>query len=612
MLTERRRSAFPTDLFVRVGIAWATISALLLVVNWGAISTMRFPDPDDTMRLVQVRDLLNGQGWFDVRQYRVDAPGAGVLMHWSRIVDLPLALAILILTPVLGAASAESAALVITPLIALGAAMLLAARIAWRLLGDQETLFTALVLAACVPVIFQLGPMRIDHHGWQMVCALAAMNGLMARCAVVGGRVIGVSLATWLMISIEGLPLAAVIYAVLALRWLRDPKQRVWLVNAIQGLAVACTGLFVLTRGLGDLSTYCDAISPLHMAMFVWGALVLSLLGRAEPIPFALRLGGFAVAGGGALALLLYSAPQCATGGGFSELDPLVHDYWYINVKEGMPIWRQTLTVALQYAVTPLIGLYAAIRLALRSHDWLRQFWIDYAIILGASFVISLLVARAGAVACLIAAPPLAWQVHRWLRAVRHIDRPFPRAGALLTIGCALLPTLPLTIAGLIAPAQARIENPALAHQKMSDCRIEQSAAILDTLEPGEIFAPLDIAPTLLMVSHHSVLATGHHRGNETMRLVIHIALGSAEEAQAALQARGTRYLALCPNLDEPRNYVFAAPRGLTADLLEGRTPDWLEPIETAPGTTFQLWRIARTEQEQVARSVLASGLMPG
>ena len=48
------------------------------------------PDTDDAMRLVQVRDLLAGQGWFDMVQHRL-MPPEGASMHWSRLVDAPLA-----------------------------------------------------------------------------------------------------------------------------------------------------------------------------------------------------------------------------------------------------------------------------------------------------------------------------------------------------------------------------------------------------------------------------------------------------------------------------------------------------------------------------------------
>ncbi|MEL6238418.1 MAG: hypothetical protein AAFQ90_07465 [Pseudomonadota bacterium] len=592
MLVERRQNAFPAQFVLRIGAAWCVISGLLLLVNWSAISAMRFPDPDDTMRLIQVRDWLGGQSWFDVTQHRVDAPGGGVPMHWSRIVDLPLAFIIVILTPFLGSANAEIAALVITPLLALGAAMALAGRIAWHLLGDEETTLTALLMAVCVPVIFQLGPMRIDHHGWQLVCAMAAMNGLMVRSSMLSGRIIGASLAVWMMISIEGLPLAAVFCALLALRWLRDRSQRWALVGAMQTLALTCTGLFLVTRGISDFAAYCDAISPVHLTMFLWGAIVLSVLARVEPVPFAVLISGFGVAAGGALAILLMTAPQCAGGGGFAQLDPLVYDHWYINIKEGMPIWQQSLTRVLQYAVTPLLGLFAAMHLAHRSHDWLRGFWSDYAIILGASFVIALLVTRAGAVACLIAMPPLAWQVRRWLRAIRTIDRPLPRFGVLLLVACALLPTFPVSLSALVLPAKAQVAKSPTGLLNASECRIEDSAPILNALPAGEIYAPLDIAPKLLVVSHHSVVATAHHRGEEGLRVVIATALGSSKAAGETLRRRGSSFVALCPGLYELLYYAGAAPDGFAADLARGRAPDWLEPIETAPGTSFKLWRV--------------------
>lgn len=604
MLVERRQGAFPSDFLLRVGVAWGLIGAMLVAINWGAISAMRFPDPDDTMRLIQVRDLLNGQSWFDVTQYRVNAPEGGVAMHWSRLVDIPLVLIVFVLTPIFGSAGAEMAALILVPLITLGIVMLLAARIAWRLLGEEETTLTALILAVCVPVVFQLGPMRIDHHGWQLVCALVAMNGLMARNPAVGGRVIGAGFGVWLTISVEGLPLAAATFAVLALRWLRDRQDRVILVSAIGSLVLTTAALFALTRGFGDLATYCDALSPLHIAIFGWGAVVLTALGRLEPLPPAARIGGFALAAGGALGAMLYVAPQCASGGGFDALDPLVREHWYLNVSEGMPVWQQTLSVALQYVVTPLIGLFAAINLASHSREWLRRFWADYAMILAASLVISLLVARAGAVACLIAAPPLAWQLNRWLRAIRVMNRPLPRIGAMALVACALLPTLPISVSQLVMPARAEIASvqPAQSTLKSSQCEIESSVTALNALETAEIFAPLDIAPTLLLVSAHSVPATSHHRGNNGMRDVITTALGSSEEARRALASRGSRYVAACIGLAELNNYAFAAPDSFAADLTQGRVPKWLEPIETAQGTSFRLWRITQVESSSPAR----------
>ena len=52
--------------------------------------TGAFFDTDDAMRAVELRDFLAGQSWFDLTAHRLDPPN-GLQMHWSRIVDVALA-----------------------------------------------------------------------------------------------------------------------------------------------------------------------------------------------------------------------------------------------------------------------------------------------------------------------------------------------------------------------------------------------------------------------------------------------------------------------------------------------------------------------------------------
>jgi len=594
MLVERRRSAFTGELLIRIALAWLLVSALLLATNLASIRAFAFPDPDDAMRLVQLRDFLAGQGWFDLTQHRVNTAGGGLSMHWSRLVDLPLIAVVGGLAPFIGQADAELAALIAVPLATLGLAMLLAGRIAWRLLGEEATTMSAIVMALSVPLLFQFSPLRIDHHGWQIVLALAAMNGLMARNARHGGWVSGLAIAAWLSISIEGLPLAAAICGVAALRWWRNRAERVWLVHTMQGLAAGSILFFLATRGVSDLVTYCDAIGPVHIGMFCWGALVLGATAAAEPMPRAGLLVGFLIAGAGALGFYIVSVPQCAAGGGFAGMDPLVQQYWYRFVGEGMPIWRQPVDIALQIVALPLLGLFASVRLALRSHEWLRRWWIDYSLILLSALLVALFVARAGAVAAALAAAPVGWQLHMWLRATRSMRRPTMRVLALAGMACALLPALPLMLLTMAIPVQAS-NAPASAPtalSKASACDVASSAALLNRLPVGEIYAPLDIGPQLLLHTHHRVIATGHHRGQDGMLFVIENALADPSAARAALAQRGTSYVALCPGLNEASLYRAAQPNGFVAALSEGEGPEWLEPIAVDERGGLHVWRI--------------------
>src|SRR3546814_13097967 len=74
------------------------------------------------MRLRQVRGLLDGQGWYDLRQYRLNPPG-GFDIHWSRLVDLPIAGLILLFKPFVGTGEAERLACGIAPLLPLSITM---------------------------------------------------------------------------------------------------------------------------------------------------------------------------------------------------------------------------------------------------------------------------------------------------------------------------------------------------------------------------------------------------------------------------------------------------------------------------------------------------------
>ncbi|MGX7951047.1 hypothetical protein ACWPM1_00635 [Tsuneonella sp. HG249] len=591
LLVERRRPAFTPDLLLRVALAWAMICGLLLVTNLSAILAFQFPDPDDTLRLIQVRDLLAGQGWFDLAQHRVDAPNGGVEMHWSRLVDLPLAAVILSLRGMIGQGAAETVALIGVPLITFGLALLLAGRIAWRLVGDEAAGFACLAMALSVPVIEQLRPMRIDHHGWQIVCALAVMNALMARRPWIGAWAAGLGLAIWLSISIEGLPLAAAICGVAALRWLRDRHECAWFVGTMQGLAVGSLALFAATRGFSSLGQYCDAISPAHLGAFVVGAISATGLAKLEPLPRFAQISGLALVAALGATVLQTFAPACSAGA-FAALDPLVDQFWYQAVGEGLPVWQQPLDTALQVVIPPLVALAASVRLAGRSGGWLRRWWEDYTLILLAAFLISLFIVRAGAVAGALAAVPLGWQVREWLRSARTMRRPGKRVLAMAGMALALLPAMPLTLLALARPAQAAVGEPAT--QRVSQCDIDSAAAVFDKLPKGEILAPLDIGPQLIFATDHTVIATGHHRGAEAMRANIATFLGAPDEARGILSARGTSYVAICPDLAEPQRYAAVAPSGLMADLLDGRAPAWLEPVSVSGDGSLEVWRIRR------------------
>src|SRR5438045_4396415 len=115
-------------------LSWLAFCGWSIFWSWSKIRWFGLGDTDDNMRIMQVRALLHGQGWYDLRNYRLN-PSYGATIHWSRLVVLPIAGLILGLRPFLGGAGAERWAVAIAPLLPYLLLLLSLGRTARRLLG---------------------------------------------------------------------------------------------------------------------------------------------------------------------------------------------------------------------------------------------------------------------------------------------------------------------------------------------------------------------------------------------------------------------------------------------------------------------------------------------
>ena len=260
-----------------IGAIWLITSLFLLFMMRDSIAAFKVGDPDDALRMVQVRDWLAGQGWSNVTQYRMNLPDGGP-MHWSRLVDIPIAAAILMFRPWLGQYGAEQAAAAIIPLLTYGVVLTFYAAAVRRTWGALPALVAAATFFLILPATFQLLPMRIDHHGWQLalfcVGLWALFDPVQSRKSAI---IMGAAMALWLEISVEGLPFAVIVFGVLALRWFL-PAWRVaghepdktdgagQLVTAVLTFAVSLVMLFGVTENWEKAGNFCDGLSPFHLA----------------------------------------------------------------------------------------------------------------------------------------------------------------------------------------------------------------------------------------------------------------------------------------------------------------------------------------------------------
>ena len=182
--------------------AWLLFCVSFVISKWADIRSFNLGDTDDNMRMMQVRSLLHGQDWFDLRQYRLNPP-FGANIHWSRLVDLPIAAIILILRPFVGGAYAELVAVAAAPMIPYLALLFGVALTARRLIDPRTFLLPVIPMFFAGMTNSMFMPERIDHHGWQLGLLALSMAGLADPKRLRGGILLGLTTALSLAIGLE-------------------------------------------------------------------------------------------------------------------------------------------------------------------------------------------------------------------------------------------------------------------------------------------------------------------------------------------------------------------------------------------------------------------------
>lgn len=567
-----------------ITLGWAAISLMLALVS-PHLAERRFPDVDDALRLVQVRDLLAGQGWFDVHQYRM-APPEGTLMHWSRLVDIPLAALLWLLMLVLPAAQAELITTIAIPLLLLLATMLVVGRLASERLGGAVAVCAGLAMVAAPMVATQFQPMRIDHHGWQILCVAVALWAVFRHDARRGAMIAGLAMASGMLISLETIVMAASFAALLTLRWLTDPQASIWLVRYLQSLALGLAGLFAATRGLADLAPHCDVIAPAHLGFFGIVAIGASLLALRRGLHPAAIVAGLAASGIAGLVWVGWMAPACLAPP-FAGLDPLVRDNWYLNVTEGLPIWRRPLAEALPAALQTLLALAIAGYAALRGAPSTRGWWREYAVLLALAILAGFATYRSMAFAGMMATIPLGWFATRMIARWQASPRLLGKLGAAAMLYVAVLPA---ALTSLLLLPFDKGPSGSLA---FSTCELHRNIARLDALPETTLFTQLDIGGYVLLDTDHKVIASAHHRAVANMREVIAAFVSPPETARAHILASGASHVVMCADSGEMSVYSHTGgPDSLAARLAKDAPPAWLEPVALGMPESLRVWRV--------------------
>jgi len=577
-------------------LMWAVaVFSLCVASGINSLST------DDAMRLVEVRDLLAGQSWFDMTQYRLDPP-AGVVSHWSRLVDLPLALIVKSASLFASTEFAENLALIVWPTALLLVFLAGVARLARELAGYAAARLALVLAVLMAPVLQNFRTGAIHHHNLQLVLAIWAL-ALFARTpsrlrdAVIAGFLGALSVA----VGQEMAPAVAMLAVVIGVRWVIEG-------GACKGATVAyalalATGAIVLAVATVSpreyLTVHCDAISIGQVGALAIGGFGLAALAALPRLHSIARRAVGAAVVAALLALFIgTSAPQCF-GDPYAQLDPRLAALWLSSVNEARNLLSMLRDLPQQvpaYFGIPLVALVFGVIRCVRERGEQRWNWIACTASLATLVLVSVWEVRGASGANALGAVLVPAALLQMLAAPNNRPSFFGVPRAALVV---MLFLNPVTLVALGSGAAHAVMRPGVATPQIvasgdaGTCQRAADYVPLATLPPGRVLAFIDAGPFILLESKDAVLAAPYHRDQAGNLAMLDMFLATPEDAETRIAMRGIDYVAFCPGAPERYNYVAAAPESFVAALGKDQPPGFLERIP-ADTTDLVIYRVRR------------------
>lgn len=575
------------DLLLLAFVLLAALAFIAVRANYNGFDQVFFADNDDAMRMVVVRDFLSGQNWLDHTQYRLNTP-FGADMHWSRLVDLGIAIVELLARPFVGAAQAETVAGFIWPSILLAIFIWLSGRLARLLVGAQGVLPGMLLSAFSIITFSEFNFGRVDHHSVQIiltqVAAIASVSALRRQGAAI---VAGLAIATSLAIGIETLPVVIASVVIYGLIYVTSPLHARAVRNF--GLSFGLGTLLHLGIALPPSLWFvpaCDAISIVYVtaALVVGlGLCGLSLLPLGDR-PWSWRLGAAVITGGAALALVLVLFPHCLAGP-YASVDPWLVEHWLAGVGEATPL-LELLSRQPSYVVAAVIpaslALLVYVHAAWHTRGIERGGWLVMLAFMVVIVAVAMLQVRSIRISVAVLSPACGYLViaarARYLR------------GATLASVVGLIGSW-LGFAGLLwavlvqqvvvrLPANTGAQVVVSGELDRNTCLAPSAFADLKGMPPERIMTPVDLGAYVLLYTDHAVVAAPYHRNNRGLLDTFHFFNGPIGEARAILDARGISLVVTCDGLPEMSGLPDAAPDAFVHLARANALPPWLAEVK--------------------------------
>ncbi|MCG3269068.1 hypothetical protein [Yoonia sp. I 8.24] len=557
------------------------LAALALVIGKAAVDGMTLREDfgtkgnDDVMRLLSVRDWLAGQGWYEVRQYRL-IPPEGVSLHWSRYIDAGIAAIIVPMSWFFSPETAEQIAVTAWPTLIMVLTLLIIGFGTRRVFGVTAACF-AMVCTVIWPLTADLHTSagNLDHHNVQflmmVIMAFAVIwpsRPIMA--GIIGGFAGAFSLAVGLesLVFIVGVGTVLLVHAVFA----ATRQTRHTLIAFCLALGAGSTVFWLGQTGPDiRMDLMCDQLArpTLSLVAIAMAASLLSVAVAGAQVRPIRSLGVAAVVTAGGLALAWPMLAHCLAGP-YAQIPSDLQELISTQITEAKPgiVYAISKPAVALVFVLPIFSalIFGAILWVQTRRDPMGK-------------PIGLLL-----ILCLIGLPMMLLQMRTVIIAasvvpmiggvvIAHYGRSYfttrDLKDGLLALVIAILIVSPVTVVQALMPLLPSSNSTAVATQ--DNCRSYTSLNALNDVPPAVILSHVNYGPSLMWATHHAAISAPYHRSTAAFMNGIVPFQMEAEEMKAYSQNTSATHLLLCRGYSYKSIFV----RGLAM----GETADWLRPV---------------------------------
>lgn len=585
------------DIALVAAVFLVAVVILVTRTTFGRAGLPFFADTDDAMRMVMVRDFIQGQNWYDLTAHRLNTPW-GAEIHWSRLVDLPIGLLVMLFTPLLGLDAAMEAAGFVWPMLLLAALLWISALLAQRLVGPEGVL-PAVILPVLSPAITaEFTPGRVDHHNVIILLTLAMVwTAVEALQRPRFAMLCGVIAATALAIATESLPPIAAAILVMGLAFAANPARAATMrAFGLSFAAASLVHLAIFRPPSRWLEAACDVISPFYVGIALLVGLVFTLASLLPLRAAWQRLAVLALLGSAGLVLLVLLYPQCL-GGPYGELDPWLQANWIAGIVEARP-WFATISPLPAYAfavgLPALLGVIVIVVRLWRVRDD-REGWAVLLVFLLATALVMLVQVRGARLAIMPAMPAAAWLIVTARQ--RYLMR--PRIGPILGLVLSWLAFAGVVISLLVTvvvnsmPGRAQEVSAVRADKEL--CLVPAAFTDLAALPPERVMTPIDLGAHVMLYTPHEVVSAPYHRNQQGVRDTFRFFNDPIAAARRILIERGIGLVILCPTMPEVEGLADRAEDSFANLYAAGALPDWLADV-SLPGSPLQVFAVLPEE----------------